>query len=146
MRPTPAKNSHHPLAFLTYVSYTYCMHTSPHTPAGPFAGLRAALEADARGVSPLLLLLLAQLEALFRSWLAQPPAATPAYIAEEDRLPFHLRLRDARRARILSRGGRGRLRIPTWRDRNRGARAIPGRALIPTRPLAARAPPRAEPA
>ena len=125
------------------------MHTSPPPIPAPFAGLRAALEADARGVSTLLLVLLSQLEALFRSWAAKAPATSTSYPARhesEDRLPFHLRLRDARRALILSRGSRGRRRIPTWRARNRGARSIPSRALIPARPIAARPPPRAEPA
>lgn len=125
------------------------MHT-PHPPIpAPFAGLRAALEADARGVSTLLLALLSQLEALFRTWAENAAAARssyPAHQAPEDRMPYHLRLRDARRALIEARGSRGRLRIAIWWARNRGARAIPGRALIPARPLAASPPPRAEPA
>ena len=122
------------------------MHT-PHPPIpAPFAGLRAALEADARGVSTLLLTLLAQLEALFLAWAAKTPTSYPAHQEPEDRLPWHLRLRDARRALIESRGSRGRLRIAIWWARNRGARAIPSRALVPARPLAARPPPRAEPA
>ena len=125
------------------------MHISPHPIPAPFAGLRAALEADARGVSTLLLVLLSQLEALFRAWAENTPAPRTSHSAAwktEDRLPFHLRERDARRALILSRGSRGRLRVPTWWARNRGARAIPSRAPIPARPIAAGLPPRAEPA
>jgi len=129
------------------------MHTSPPTLPALVAGLRDALEADARGVPNLLLILFAQLEALLRHWLANPHAAArhtqaswPAGDDDQDRLPFHLRLRDARRALVFVRRSKGRRHFPTWWDRNRGARAIPVRALIPTRPLAAGPPPRAEPA
>ena len=119
------------------------MHTSPPTLPALIAGLRTALEADARGVSNLLLALLlrllSQLEAL--TWPTTTTRQAPAEYNEETRLPFHLRLRDARRARILSRGSQGRIRIPTWRARNRGARALPSRAQPQARPTTARAPP-----
>jgi hypothetical protein len=120
------------------------MHTSPPTLPALIAGLRTALEADARGVSTLLLALLtslfARLESLALTWHSTPRQA-PSEYDRHGRLRFHLRLRDARRARILSRGSKGRLRIPTWRARNRGARAIPSRAQPPARPTTARAPP-----
>ncbi len=125
------------------------MHTSPPTLPALIAGLRTALEADARGVSNLLLTLLlrllASLEPLARTWHATTRQA-PSEYDQDGRLRFHLRLRDARRARILSRGSRGRRRIPTWRARNRGARSLPSRARAPARPIPARAPPHAHPA
>ncbi len=122
------------------------MHTSPPT----LPALLAALAAEARTASKphqgvleaLFLALLAQLfsrlETLAHAWhqgTLAAPAPTPA------RLPFHLRAREARRARILSRASRGRRRIATWRDRNRGPTAIPSRALPAPRPTIARAPP-----
>ena len=126
------------------------MHTSPPTLPALIAGLRTALEADARGVSnfllALLLRLLASLEPLARTWHATTTRPTRSEYDEDGRLRFHLRLRDARRARILSRGSKGRLRIPTWRARNRGARSLPSRAQPPARPITARAPPPAPPA
>jgi hypothetical protein len=126
------------------------MDTSPPTLPALIAGLRTALEADARGVSNLLLTLLlrlfASLEPLARTWHATTTRQAPSEYDEDGRLRFHLRLRDARRARILSRGSRGRLRIPTWRARNRGARALPSRAPKPARPITARAPPHPIPA
>ena len=119
------------------------MDTSPPPLPALIAGLRTALEADARGVSNLLLTLLlrllTRLEAL--TWPTTTRQA-PAEYDENGRLRFHLRLRDARRARILSRGSKGRIRIPTWRARNRGARALPSRAKPSNRPATARAPPR----
>jgi hypothetical protein len=123
------------------------MHTSPPTLPAIIAGLRTALEADARGVSNLLLALLlrllASLEPLARTWHATTTTRqAPAEYDRDGRLRFHLRLRDARRARILSRGSRGRRRIPTWRARNRGARSLPSRAQPQARPTIARAPPR----
>lgn len=127
------------------------MDTSPPTLPALIAGLRTALEADARGVSNLLLTLLlrllASLEPLARTWhTTTTTRQAPAEYDEDGRLRFHLRLRDARRARILSRGSRGRLRIATWRARNRGARSLPSRARAPARPVPARAPPYAHPA
>jgi|GEM_PF-6895677 len=126
------------------------MHTSPPTLPALLAGLRTAMAADARDVSTphpgvmeaLFLALIAQLfsrlESLALAWhqgaLAHPAPGPTA------RLPFHLRARDARRARILSRASRGRLRIATWRNRNRGATAIPSRTIAATRQTA-RAPP-----
>ena len=119
------------------------MHTSPPTLPALIAGLRTALEADARGVSNLLLALLlrllTRLEAL--TWPTTTRQA-PAEYDENGRLRFHLRLRDSRRARVLSRGSKGRIRIPTWRARDRGARALPSRAQPQARPTTARAPPR----
>ncbi len=125
------------------------MHTSPPTLPALIAGLRTALEADARGVSNLLLALLLRLltslEPLARAWHTTTRPTASEY-DENGRLRFHLRLRDARRARILSRGSRGRRRIPTWRARNRGARSLPSRAQPPARPITARAPPHVHPA
>lgn len=132
------------------------MSTVPSPLPAILAGLRAALEADARTAPALqtmllslLLRLVAQLESLVRAWNDTQPSHAPLGRqgeADPHRLPFHLRLRDARRARILSRGSRGRLRIGIWWWRNRGARAIPGRVHLPTRPIAARAPPHPRPA
>ena len=127
------------------------MPQSSSTLPALIARLRVALAADARVaharpqcgleamVLALVLRLLAQFESLAHAWQHGPQPEAHAY-ADTNRLPFHLRLRDARRAVIHARGSRGRCRIPTWRARNRGARAIPRTcALLPR--LLARAPP-----